>query len=142
MIEKSAHVSSPKDFLKWINPQLFAAIPLGIAVIDSDYNLVYANKAFEELFGTWENRKCYSVYKSKDEMCSYCESAMTFKDGVSRVNEEVGYDKNKRYINYLQHTAPIVDENGNFPYIVHIFTNITEATQIRDEHLILFDLVP
>ena len=27
-------------------------------------------------------------------------------------------------------------------YIVHIFTNITEATQIRDEHQILYDQVP
>ena len=142
MAEKSTNVSSSNNFLKWINPQLFAAIPLGIAVIDPDFNLVYANKAFEQLFGTWTNRKCYSVYKNKDEMCSYCESSMTFKDGVSRVNEEVGYDKNGRHINYLQHTAPIVDENGTFPYIVHIFTNITEATQIRDEHQILYDQVP
>ncbi len=142
MAEKSTHVSSSKDILRWINPQLFAAIPLGIAVIDSDYNLVYANKAFEELFGAWKNRKCFSVYKSNDDMCSYCESAMTFKDGVSRVNEEMGYDKYKRPIHYLQHTAPIVDEKGNFPYIVHIFTNITEAAQIRDEHQILYDQVP
>ncbi len=142
MAEKLSNVSSPNDVLKWINPQLFEAIPLGIAVIDSDYNLVYANKAFERLFGPWKNRKCYNVYKSKDAMCSYCESAMTFKDGVSRINEEVGYDKNKIHISYLQHTAPIVDENGNFPYIVHIFTNITEAAQIRDEHQILYDQVP
>ena len=142
MTEKSTKVASSIDLQRWINLGLFATIPLGIAVIDPDYNLVYANKTFERLFGTWKNRKCYNVYKSKNEMCSYCESAMTFVDGAPRVNEEAGYDKNGRHIHYLQHATPIVDEDGNFPYIVHIFTNITEETQIRDEHQILFDQVP
>jgi PAS domain S-box-containing protein len=142
MAEKSTKIASPTDLQRWINPRLFTTIPLGIAVIDPDYNLVYANKTFERLFGTWKNSKCYSVYKSKDEMCSYCESAMTFIDGAPRVNEEAGYAKDGRHIHYLQHATPIVDEDGNFPYIVHIFTNITEATQIRDEHQILFDQVP
>ena len=142
MTKKSTQTASPAGLERWISLQLIEHIPLGIAVIDPDYNLVYANNAFEQLFGTWKNRKCYNAYKHKDEMCSDCESTITFKDGVSRIKEEVGYDKNERHINYLQHATPIVDEDGNFPYIVHIFTNITEATQIRDEHQILFDQVP
>ncbi len=132
----------PTDLNKWINTQLFDAIPLGIAVIDTEYNLVYANDTFEQMFGPWKNRKCYRVYKSKDGMCAYCESADTFKDGVSRVNEESGYDKDGRYISYLQHSTPIIDESGHIPYLLHVFTNITEATQIRDEHQIIFDQVP
>jgi len=142
MTKKSSKTASPVDLEKWINLNLIETIPLGIAIIDADYNLVYANNTFEQLFGAWKNRKCYNTYKNKNEMCSYCESTMTFKDGVSRVNEELGYDKNGRHINYLQHTTPFVDEDGNFPYIIHIFTNITEAAQIRNEHQILFDQVP
>ena len=130
------------DLERWVNLQLIETIPLGIAIIDPKYNLVYANNTFEQLFGDWKNRKCYNDYKSQNEMCAHCESSSTFTDGTPRVNEEVGYDKNGRHINYLQHASPIVDEDGNFPYIVHIFTNITEATQIRDEHQILFDQVP
>jgi PAS domain S-box-containing protein len=132
----------PTDFNKWVNTRLFDVIPLGVAVIDRKYDLVYANDTFEQLFGSWKNRKCYSVYKGKDSMCAYCESADTFKDGVSSVNEESGYDKDGRYISYLQHSTPIVDESGHIPYLLHVFTNITEATQIRDEHQILFDQVP
>jgi len=130
------------DLERSISLQLIESIPLGIAVIDPDYNLVYANKTFEQLFGPWKRQKCYSAYKNKDKMCAYCESTMTFKDGLSRINEEEGYDINGRYISYLQHATPVIDENGNIPYIIHIFTNITEATQIRDEHQILFDQVP
>lgn len=130
------------DHKKWINERLFDTIPLGIAVIDPEYNLVYANSAFKDLFGSWKHHKCYNVYKSREDKCSYCESTMTFADGAPRVNEEVGYDQNGRQIRYLQHTTPIVDEDGNYPYIIHIFTNITEAAQIRDEYQLLLDQVP
>ena len=139
---KKTKNSPATDLERWVNLQLIETIPLGIAIIDPEYNLVYANKTFEQLFGDWKNRKCYNAYKSENEMCAHCESTLTFTDGTPRVNEEMGYDKNGRHIHYLQHTTPIVDEDGNFPYIVHIFTNITEATQIRDEHQILFDQVP
>jgi PAS domain S-box-containing protein len=139
---KKTKNSPATDLERWVNLQLIETIPLGIAIIDPEYNLVYANKTFEQLFGDWKNRKCYNAYKSENEMCAHCESTLTFTDGTPRVNEEIGYDKNGRHIHYLQHATPIVDEDGNFPYIVHIFTNITEATQIRDEHQILFDQVP
>jgi PAS domain S-box-containing protein len=142
MTKKTTKNAPASDLERWVNLQLIETIPLGIAIIDPEFNLVYANNTFEQLFGDWKNRKCYNAYKNENEMCAYCESTLTFTDGTPRVNEEVGYDKNGRHINYLQHSTPIVDEDGNFPYIVHIFTNITEATQIRDEHEILFDQVP
>jgi PAS domain S-box-containing protein len=142
MTKKTTKNAPASDLERWVNLQLIETIPLGIAIIDPEFNLVYANNTFEQLFGDWKNRKCYNAYKNENEMCAYCESTLTFTDGTPRVNDEVGYDKNGRHINYLQHSTPIVDEDGNFPYIVHIFTNITEATQIRDEHEILFDQVP
>ena len=142
MTKNKTKNATASDLNRWVNLQLIESIPLGIAIIDPKYNLVFANTTFEQLFGDWKNRKCYNAYKNENEMCAYCESTLTFTDGTPRVNEEVGYDKNGRHINYLQHSTPIVDEDGNFPYIVHIFTNITEATQIRDEHEILFDQVP
>jgi PAS domain S-box-containing protein len=142
MTKKPTKNSPATDLERWVNLQLIENIPLGIAIIDPEYNLVFANKTFEQLFGDWKNRKCYNAYKSEYEMCAHCESTLTFTDGTPRVNEEVGYDKNGKHINYLQHTTPIVGEDGNFLYIVHIFTNITEATQIRDEHQVLFDQVP
>ena len=142
MTKKPTKNAPATDLERWVNLQLIETIPLGIAIIDPEYNLVYANNTFEQLFGDWKNRKCFNAYKNKNEMCAHCESSSTFTDGTPRVNEEVGYDINGRHINYLQHATPIVDEDGNFPYIVHIFSNITEATQIRDEHQILFDQVP
>ena len=139
---KPKMADSSNDLDKWINERLFHEIPMGIAVIDPEYNLIYANRSFEKMFGTWKNKKCFRVYKSRDAMCPQCKGAETFKDGVSRVNEEVGYDIKGHLIRYLKHTKPIVDENGNIPYLIEMCTDITESEQIRDEYQLLFDQVP
>ena len=82
---------APTSVENWIKENLFDVVPMAIAVIDKQFNLVYANAAFEKMFGPWKDRKCFSVYKSRDAMCSDCKGAEAFKDGVARVNEEMGY---------------------------------------------------
>lgn len=133
---------APANIDNWIKENLFNVVPMAIAVIDKEFNLVYANTAFEQMFGAWKNRKCFSVYKSRDSMCLDCKGAAAFKDGVSRVNDEVGYDKSGQLTRYIKHTIPVVDEEGNIPFLVEMSTDITETEQIRREHQLLFDQVP
>ncbi len=133
---------APANIDNWIKENLFTVVPMAIAVIDKEFNLVYANTAFEQMFGAWKNRKCFSVYKSRDSMCPDCKGAEAFKDGLSRVNDEVGYDKSGQLTRYIKHTIPVVDEEGNIPFLVEMSTDITETEQIRREHQLLFDQVP
>ncbi|MBF0451688.1 MAG: PAS domain-containing protein [Candidatus Magnetomorum sp.] len=126
----------------WIKDQLFNAIPMGIAVIDKDYNLVMANGSFEKMFGAWKNRKCYSVYKSRDSVCPTCKGSISFEDGVPRVSQEVGFNKNGRMTRYIKHTIPVIQEDGSIPFLVEMTTDITEIEQVRREHQLLFDQVP
>ncbi len=133
---------APANIDNWIKENLFNVVPMAIAVIDKEFNLVYANTAFEQMFGAWKNRKCFSVYKSRDSMCPDCKGTAAFKDGVSRVNDEVGYDKSGQLTRYIKHTIPVVDEEGNIPFLVEMSTDITETEQIRREHQLLFDQVP
>lgn len=37
---------------------LFDVVPFNVAVIDRDFNLVAANKIFEQYFGNWSGRHC------------------------------------------------------------------------------------
>ena len=94
------------------------------------------------MFGRWQGRKCYRVYKSREDMCPQCKGAETFQDGIPRINEEVGYNKNGMFTRYIKHTMPIVDSNGDIPYLLEMCTDITETDQIRREHQLLFDQVP
>ncbi len=136
-------MTPPSDDLNaWIHEQLFDAVPMGIAVIDHEFNLVRANKAFEQMFGQWRGRKCYTVYKSRETLCPYCKGREAFEDGVSRITEEVGYNKNGRFTRYIKHTIPIKDDEGRIIYLLELCTDITETDQIRREYQLLFEQVP
>jgi len=132
----------PANIENWIQNNLFDAVPMAMAVIDRDFTIIHANKTFEQMFGIWRNRKCYSVYKTRDTVCTTCKGSETFKDGVSRINEEVGFNKNGRLTRYIQHSIPIKDENEEVQFIVEIATDITEIELMRQEHQLLFDQVP
>lgn len=132
----------PKELDDWIKDKLFQVVPMAIAMIDREYNVVYANAAFEKMFGSWRHQKCYSVYKDRDSLCPYCKGSKTFDDGLPQVNQEVGYSPEGRLTRYIKHTIPIVDENGHIPYLIEMCTDVTEAEQIRREYQLLFDQVP
>ena len=50
-------MNTPLYLEKWMGKNLFNIVPMAIAVINQEYDLVYANRAFEQLFGEWKNRK-------------------------------------------------------------------------------------
>lgn len=126
----------------WIKENLFNIVPTPICVIDQNFNIVYANKGFEKTFGQWENQRCYSIFKYRDTVCPYCKWPSAYKDGVARVHKEVGFDKDGRITTYVNHTIPIIDDNGDTPYLVAMTIDTTEADQCHREHNLLFDVVP
>lgn len=133
---------SPKALDIWIKEKLFDAVPMAIAVIDRQYNMIQANAAFEKMFGPWRNQKCYSVYKDRDALCPYCKGSKTFENGISQVNQEVGVDREGKLTRYIKHTVPIINEQGEIPYLIEMCTDVTESEQIRREYQLLFDQVP
>lgn len=135
-------MKTPKNIDRWIRDELFDAVPMGIAVIDQDFNVVRANHAFQDMFGEWEHRKCYDVYKDRDSICPSCKGSKTFQDGMPRINEEIGYDKHGQITRYIKHTIPVFDKNGKIPYLIEMSTDITETAQIRKEYELLFDHIP
>lgn len=127
---------------QWIRNHFFDAVPICAAVIDRDYNLLYANKTFEDVYGDWRNRKCFSAYKKRDQPCGICKGSEAFSDGISRVSEETGYDQSGRMTRYIKHTIPVREPNGRIPYLLEMSIDITEANQVQRERKLLFDEVP
>ncbi len=132
----------PKELARWLQDHLFNAVPMAIAVIDRRFDLIYANEAFERMFGRWQGRKCYQVYKGQNAKCAQCHGAKAFKEGRPAVNEEIGYNKEGRLTRYIKHTVPVTVGDGEIPYLIEMCTDITETEQIRREYQLLFDQVP
>ncbi len=126
----------------WLHTRLFEQVPCKIAVIDKNRRIVENNHSFQELFGEGRGRLCYEVYKKKQRPCDQCTAEQTFIDGTTRINEEIGLDRNGRVAHYLVHMVPIVTPDGDIPYVVEMSTDITEIKRLQQEYQNLFDKVP
>jgi len=125
-----------------IKQKLFDTIPMTVAVIDTNFNIIHANNMFKEIFGLWENKKCHAVYKNSDVLCKDCKGSKAFKDGISRKTQEAGYDKNGILTRYIKYTIPVADAYNNITFLIEMSIDITQTERIKKEHKLLFDQVP
>jgi PAS domain S-box-containing protein len=134
--------SSSLDLELWLGANLFDEVPVRIAVIDRDFNIVKANRSFRETFGDWHHKKCFEGYKNRSSVCQQCGASQTFEDGVPRVTHEMGYGENGRITRYIKHTVPVREDNGAINYLVEMSLDVTDTEQLRYENNLLFEQVP
>ncbi|MBT3386904.1 MAG: PAS domain S-box protein [Desulfobacula sp.] len=131
-----------QDLKIWIEKELFHAVPVFIAALDRHLNIVYANEAFKDKFGDWEDKKCFDVYKGRDSVCKDCISRFAFSNRKTSVSEQTGYDKNGKLIHYIKYTVPVIGENNHVNYLVEISTETTRFKKTEEEYKLLFEQVP
>ncbi len=128
------HLQQELDLSRQFQRALLEEVPCYVAVIDRDFNLVQVNRQFRENFGAIDGgRRCYQVYKHREEPCLVCPVAATFQDGELHKSEEVVTNLKGERINVLCYTAPIHDNEGNIKYVIELNTNITEIRQLQDQ---------
>jgi len=130
-------MSQPFDSL-----HLFDMLPLSVAVVDREWQVVAANRAFEETFGYWKGRACHEAFKSKPARCRNCEAKAVFEDGRIRVGDHQGLDRFGRVCDYSVHFAPIRDESGSITHVLEIASDMTETRRWKAEYDRLFENVP
>jgi PAS domain S-box-containing protein len=120
-----------EDIRDWVRAELWNQVPVAISIIDRDFEIVEANREFQETYGEWRDRPCYEVYKDRIERCGQCAAAKTFADGQVRVREEKGISRKGKPIHYIVHMVPLVRTGGEIPYIIEMSTDIT-ATKVLE----------
>ncbi|MFC1587697.1 ATP-binding protein [Planctomycetota bacterium] len=130
------------ELRSWLHSEIFNHIPMNIAVIDRDYNVVDVNSNFEKYFSDWQNQKCHKVYKGCDTPCASCEALKTFDDHKARVHQEYGRDSRGKPTRYTVHTAPVTAPDGHVSFIIKMSQDITDIHNQQAEYKILFERVP
>jgi len=123
------------DIRNWVRTEVFDQAPVCISVIDRDFRIVEANRAFSETFGAWMDRPCFAVYKGKRERCEDCAAIHTFADGKIRIREEKGLAHHGKPIDYLVHMVPLIRPDGNIPFVIEMSTDISEIKRLEREKL-------
>ena len=108
---------------------------MAICVVDRQFRVAEANESFTELYGEWRGRFCYDVYKGRDERCTSCGAAKTFRDGKTRQREEEGVDREGNATHYVVNIVPVVQDNGEIPYVIEMSRNIAELKTLQRQKL-------
>jgi len=122
-----------QEIQDWLRAHLFDQVPIAISIIDRNYNIVDANPRFEQSYGRWRGRPCYTVYKDRRGPCVDCAAAKTFEDGKVRIREEQGRMENGQRQDYLVHMVPIRGPLGKIRFIVEMSTDITQVKKLERE---------
>ncbi len=111
---------------------LFDEVPCYISIQDPGLHIVEANHAFWEDFGDCLGRKCYNIYKHRNEPCITCPVQETFEDGEPRTQEEVVTSLEGKQMNVLVTTAPIRNRRGQITHVMEMSADITAVRELED----------
>jgi PAS domain S-box-containing protein len=112
---------------------LFDEVPCYISIQDRDLNVVEANRALGDTFGSCLGKKCYAVFKRRSEECFPCVVQQTFADGKTYTHEEVVTTKDGEPLNVLVTTAPIRGPDGNVDQVMELAADITTVRELQSQ---------
>ncbi|MGI6679812.1 MAG: ATP-binding protein [Dehalobacterium sp.] len=117
---------------------LLEALPFYICVLDSDYRIVFSNRAFREKYGENDGHRCYENIWYLDKPCKSCRTFEVFK--TKRPNRWFYSTQNGSAIDVYAY--PYIDRAGT-PLVVEISMDITEQIKMEEgmAHLERLNLV-
>lgn len=141
----SSGLRGPCQWLQqWLCENLFANLPVSVAVIDRERRIVKANFIFEQKFGPFSGRRCFEAYKHRPTPCEKCRALEIFRDGKTRHSCERGIDRSEAPIDYLMHMTAILggDLDGEVLYVLQTAMDITPWAQQEQEHRLFYEHAP
>lgn len=114
-------------FLRFLNE-----LPVGVYIVNKDYDIEYLNPAFEKEFGTRKGDKCYQYLYGEKQPCDWCDLNKILK-GKSLHREWLSPLTGKTY---EKHGIPISNLDGTVSKLeVFIDINENKTMLARIEHL-------
>jgi PAS domain S-box-containing protein len=111
---------------------MFSQVPCYISIQDEDLNIIEANSAFQEDFGSVLGRKCFEAYKHRSSPCEPCPVQETLVDGMPRTREEVVTSRTGQTKHVLVTTAAIRDAGGAITAVMEMSADITHVRELED----------
>lgn len=109
---------------------ILAATKTGLDVIDSEFNVVYVDPAWEKIYGDPTGRKCYEYFADRKNMCPGCGIPKAFATKKPVVAEEILPKEGGRPI--LVTTIPFQNEEGEW-LVAEINIDIAERKRMEKE---------
>lgn len=137
-VEMATDITSAKNLQKLLRKSqkryhtMFSQVPCYISIQDEDLNIIEANSAFQEDFGSVLGRKCFEAYKHRTSPCEPCPVQETLVDGLPRTREEVVTSRTGRTKHVLVTTAAIRDGGGPITAVMEMSADISQVRELED----------
>lgn len=102
------------------------ALPVYVVLLSQDYQVVFANRFFEQRYGKARGRYCYSYLFNRGEPCAVCETFKVLETDTPVNWEWTGPDGH----DYQIHDFPFADSDGS-PMIMEVGIDITEMKRAK-----------
>ena len=118
------------DASRKLYKSLFDEVPCYLTVVDRDFKIVRANRAFVNEFGNQVGKNCFQGYKNRSERCENCSVAKTFEDGAVHQSEEI-WRLHRRDCYVMVKTSPIFDDRGRVVEVLEMAVDVTLLKRLQ-----------
>jgi signal transduction histidine kinase len=110
------------------------AVGDGIRIVDTNFKILYENKAHKDIMGNHIGEYCYKAYAGNDTSCDECPAGMTFFNDDDHVAARSIQANNG--IKYLETTvSPLKDAAGKTVAVIEAIRDITARKKIDSDLL-------
>lgn len=104
-------------------------LPAFVFLMAGNYSIPFANRYYEERFGSPENRRCYTVHEQLSAPCAQCLSIDVLRTGKAREWEWTHLKSNRTYQVF---GYPFTDTDGS-PLVLVLGIDITDRKRAEEE---------
>jgi PAS domain S-box-containing protein len=127
-LEAEAALTQERDKLE----SILSNVAEGITIQDTNYRVLYQNKAHIGLRGIHTGEYCYKAYEFRDELCPGCPLTETFKDGlVHSVQRSIEMAGKAMYFDIA--SSPLRDASGRIVSCIEVARDITESKKSEEQ---------
>jgi len=109
---------------------ILGATKTGLDIIDTEYNIVYIDPAWQGIYGDHVGKKCYEYFMDKKEPCPCCGVRKAFETKKITITEETLPKEGNRPIQVT--TIPFLGEDGRW-YVAEVNVDISERKKAEEE---------
>jgi len=127
---RKAKSRAEEDRSRW--ESIFEAIGDGISVQDTDFRILYQNKAQKQLMGEHLGEYCYSAYQGRKTVCDGCHLAQAFRDGrIYKVESSSPAGSGKLAVEIT--ASPLRDQGGAIVGGIEVVRDISARKEAEEK---------
>lgn len=110
-------------------------LPMGITVMDGDFNIVLTNQTMELMFGkspgAFSGHKCYAAYEKRKGPCAHCPGVVAMQTGGTHEVFTQGIRDDGSVMHVHNRAYPHFDATGKIDGFVELVEDITERKHME-----------